>query len=90
MQWVGINPTARRTQDWFIVTDNKLWVIEYFGIAPQQVIYNNNEKIKYYKKKMMSKIDKYERMKWLGKVYIYPDDLRDNFKGLEDKLKVIE
>ena len=51
MQWVGINPTARRTQDWFIVTDNKLWVIEYFGIAPQQVIYNNNEKIKYYKKK---------------------------------------
>lgn len=75
--------------DWFVVTDNKLWVVEYFGIAPQQVTYNNNAKVDYYKKKMKSKIERYESMNWLGKVYIYPDDLKDNFKGVKEKLKVI-
>lgn len=74
--------------DWFIVTENRLWVVEYFGIAPQQVSYNN-AKVDYYKEKMKSKIERYESMKWLGKVYIYPDDLKDNFKGLEKKLKVV-
>ena len=73
--------------DWFIFTDNGVWVVEYFGISNNMKDYNT--RITYYKKKTLKKIGKYEGMKWLGKVYIYPEDLKDNFKGLEEKLKVI-
>lgn len=73
--------------DWFILTDNWLWVIEYFGIDVEHG--NYNERIDYYQKKTKSKLERYKTMDWFGKVYIYPDDLRDNFKGLEEKLKVI-
>lgn len=74
--------------DWFVFTDNGVWVVEYFGIAPQEISYNN-AKVDYYKKKTLSKIERYKTMKWLGKIYVYPDDLKKNFKGLEDKLKDI-
>ena len=75
--------------DWFVFTDNGVWVVEYFGISIDAKVYNT--KIDYYKKKTLKKIGKYEseNMKWLGKVYIYPEDLKDNFKGMEEKLKVI-
>jgi len=73
--------------DWFIFTDNGVWVIEYFGISMNNKDYNT--RVTFYKKKTLKKIGKYEGMKWLGKVYIYPEDLKDNFKGLEEKLKLI-
>ena len=70
-----------------LIIDNWLWVIEYFGIDIKHE--NYNERIDYYQKKTKSKLERYENMDWFGKVYIYPDDLKDNFKGLEEKLKVI-
>ncbi len=73
--------------DWFIFTDNWLWVVEYFGIDIEHK--NYNERINYYQKKTKSKLERYKSMDWLGKIYIYPDDLKENFKGLEEKLKVI-
>lgn len=77
----GMNP------DWLIITDNGVWIIEYFGIDVKQK--NYNKRITTYKKKALSKIDRYEELKWLGKVYVYPDDLKNNFEGLKDKLKAI-
>jgi len=73
--------------DWFIFTNNGVWVVEYFGIDIEHG--NYNERIDYYQKKTKSKLDRYKDMNWLGKIYLYPDDLKNNFKGLEEKLKVI-
>ena len=73
--------------DWIIITDNGIWVVEYFGISVDQREYN--KRVTDYKEKTLSKISKYKCLKWLGTVYVYPDDLKDNFKGLEDKLKVV-
>lgn len=74
--------------DWFIFTDNGIWVIEYFGISIKHKRYN--QRIEDYQNKMLSKIEKYKTLKWLGKIYVYPDDLKDNFKGLYDKISGIE
>ena len=73
--------------DWFIFTDNGVWVVEYFGIAVDQREYN--QRVTDYKKKALSKIEKYKTLDWLRTVYVYPDDLKDNFKGLEEKLSVV-
>jgi hypothetical protein len=73
--------------DWFILTDRGIWVVEYFGISIDAKSYN--KRVEDYKKKTVSKIGKYDGLKWLGKVYLYPEDLKDNFNGLEDKLKDI-
>jgi len=73
--------------DWFVFTDNGVWVIEYFGIDVDYGEYN--KRISDYKKKMLSKIEKYKKLEWLGKIYIYPKDLKENFKGLKEKLKSI-
>ena len=73
--------------DWFIVTDNGIYLIEYFGISSDQKPCNN--RIIDYQNKIESKMDKYKDIKWLTPVYIYPRDIKDNFKLLEDKLKSI-
>lgn len=78
---MGMNP------DWFVFTDNGIWVVEYFGIGIDMKEYNT--RIDYYKKRMAKKLEKYKKLDWCGKVFLFPDDLKDNFKGLEEKIKVI-
>lgn len=78
---LGMNP------DWFVFTDNGVWVVEYFGIGIETKEYNS--RVEFYKKKMEKKFDKYKKLNWLGKVFLFPNDLRDNFNGLEEKLKII-
>lgn len=74
--------------DWFIFIEQGVWIVEYFGIAVNQGEYN--QRIKDYKEKMLSKIEKYKTLSNYGMIYIYPDDLKDNFKGLYEKLNDIE
>lgn len=74
--------------DWFIFTERRVWIVEYFGIAVDHREYN--QRIKDYKEKMLSKIEKYKTLSNYGMIYIYPDDLKDNFKGLYEKLNDIE
>jgi hypothetical protein len=78
---LGMNP------DWFVFTDNGIWVIEYFGIGIETKEYNS--RVEFYKKKMEKKFEKYKKLNWLGKVFLFPNDLKDNFNGLEEKLKLI-
>lgn len=73
--------------DWFIFTDNGIWVVEYFGISVDTNAYN--KRTHDYKKRALEKIEKYNNLNWLNKIYVYPDDLKDNFKGLEGKLKAV-
>jgi len=42
--------------DWFIFTNNGIWIIEYFGISSNQKEYNS--RITDYKNKMYEKIEK--------------------------------
>jgi hypothetical protein len=73
--------------DWYSVTDNGFYIVEYFGIALDHGDYN--ERIHDYKEKTKEKIEKYDKIEWIKKVYLYPEDLKDNFKGLKEKIKVI-
>ena len=38
---------------------------------------------------MNEKIEKYKNIKWLSKIYLYPDDIKNNFEGVKKKIKNI-
>jgi hypothetical protein len=73
--------------DWFIFTNNGVWIIEYFGISVEHNTYN--KRTEDYKNKTLSKIERYKELEWLRTVYVYPEDLKNNFEGLNDKLNDI-
>jgi RNase P subunit RPR2 len=72
--------------DWFIHTDNNCWIIEHFGF------YNENKdstRSVDYKNKIDKKLEAYSKMKGYKFVCFYPKDLKDNCKGIYEKIKVI-
>jgi hypothetical protein len=73
--------------DWFIFTDIRCYIIEYFGLAVKRD--TDNKRISEYQERTKYKIEKYNNIKDYGHVYIYPDDLKDNFNGLREKLKMV-
>lgn len=74
--------------DWFIFTDIRCYIIEYFGMDVGMD--TDNKRISEYQEKTKHKIEKYNNdIKNYGKLYIFPDDLKDNFSGLKEKLKMI-
>jgi len=73
--------------DWVIFTDNKCYLVEYFGIAPETTSYNT--RIEYYKNKMKSKLEKYKYIDGYGKLFLYPEDLKHSFEGVVEKIKLI-
>ena len=73
--------------DWFVFTKNKCWIIEYFGMNVERV--TDNRRITEYQEKTKNKIEKYKKLVGYGKVYLYPEDLKDNFRGVYDKIKKI-
>ncbi len=73
--------------DWFVFTDIRCYIVEYFGLAIDRDI--DNSRVNEYQEKTKNKIDKYNKINGYGKVFIFPDDLRDNFSGLKEKLKII-
>jgi len=74
--------------DWLAFTPKKCYIIEYFGMAIDRD--TDNKRISEYQDKTIMKIERYEEMECYGKVYIYPKDLKDNFKGVYEKLKLIK
>lgn len=73
--------------DWYCITDNGFYIIEYFGITNNQK--NYNIRISDYKNKANEKISKYENINWIKKIYLYPEDMKNNFKGVKEKIKII-
>lgn len=74
--------------DWFVFTQSKCWIFEYFGLGVDRKN-SENKRINEYHEKMKNKIEKYKELKGYGKVYLYPDDLKENFNGLYKKIKVV-
>ena len=76
-----------KVPDWFIFTNNKCYIVEYFGLFIDRDTDNNRNND--YKERMNNKIDKYNLLDGYGKLYLFPCDLKDNFRGLMEKLKSI-
>jgi len=77
-----------KVPDWFVFTKNKCYIVEYFGLSMDRNT-SHNSRIEDYRERTENKIEKYEKLDGYGKVYIFPEDLKDNFKGLLGKLDLV-
>jgi hypothetical protein len=76
-----------KVPDWFVFTKNKCYIVEYFGLITDRI--TDNSRVNDYKDRTKNKIEKYNRLDGYGKLYIYHDDLQNNFSGLIEKLETI-
>jgi hypothetical protein len=77
--------------DWIILSRTGTILVEYFGLYA----YGGKEykeRLEIYKDKMRKKYIKYEKLLKIGykHLYIYPDDLKNDFQGIHKKLKAIQ
>jgi len=77
-----------KVPDWFIFGMDKCYIVEYFGLNLDRNT-SHNSRIEDYKERTEGKIEIYEQLDGYGKVFIFPDDLKDNFSGLMEKIKFI-
>lgn len=75
--------------DWLVFTNKGVWIIEYFGMYVKRQS-NNNSRIQDYIEKTHRKIEKYNKMKGCNFIFLYPEDIEDDFRGCREKLKQIE
>jgi len=73
----------------FLFAKDRCYIVEYFGLDMERNT-SHNSRIEDYKERTEDKIEKYDKLDGYGKLYIFPDDLKDNFKGLMDKLDLIK
>ena len=76
-----------KVPDWFIFGMDKCYIVEYFGLIINRD--SDNSRLNDYKERTKGKIEMYEQLDGYGKVYIYHEDLDNNFSGLMEKLKMI-
>ncbi len=72
--------------DWFVFTQIGVWIVEYFGLYVEN---KNSKMVNDYVERTDNKIDKYDEFKNYKFVYLYPDDLKENMKGVKEKISVI-
>ncbi|MDD4778972.1 MAG: hypothetical protein PHT02_00015 [Tissierellia bacterium] len=73
--------------DYIIFTDNDCWLVEYFGLyVPEKM--GNSKRIADYVIRTDKKINTYKTIRY-NKIFLYPEDLLDGMKGLEEKVKQI-
>jgi len=77
-----------KVPDWFIFGSDKCYIVEYFGLNLDRNT-SHNSRIEDYKERTEGKIEIYNELEGYGKVFIFPDDLKDNFSGLMEKIKLI-
>lgn len=75
------------TPDWIILTHNNCWLIEYYGLYIEGR--NGNKRIDDYIYRTNIKINKYKELIGYKHLFLYPEDLQDNFKKLKEKIKTI-
>ena len=73
--------------DWLIISNNGCYIVEYFGMylkGGQEY----KERLEKYKYKTELKIKKYKELEQYGykTLYIFPEDLKNNYEGLINKL----
>lgn len=77
--------------DWTILTEKGTILCEYFGMYLKQGGTEYRERLETYKNKTEIKFKKYDELEKVGykHLYIFPEDLKNNYKGLIDKIKDI-
>lgn len=70
--------------DWIAIKDGDAYIIEYFGLyEPSQV---KSTRVRQYIDRTHEKIDSYKRLTGYKTLYIYPQDIKDEYLLLKDKL----
>lgn len=73
--------------DWIIITDNGCWIVEYFGMYSPRQVYNS--RVAAYIEKTDDKIKKYNHLENFFTLFIFPEDIKENYEGLKRKLNSI-
>jgi len=76
-----------KVPDWFVFGTDKCYIVEYFGLIINRDV--TNSRVNDYKERTEGKIELYDKLDGYGKLYIYHEDLDNNFSGLMEKLKLI-
>ncbi|MGG3890342.1 hypothetical protein [Metabacillus fastidiosus] len=74
--------------DWFVFTENGVWIVEYFGMYIERQK-DTSSRINDYIDRTHEKIEKYKKMKNYNCIFLYRDDIDDDFLGCREKLKEI-
>lgn len=77
-----------KVPDWFLFTDNGVWLVEYFGMFEKRYIENN--RIVDYKNKMDDKLKTYQTLDGYRFLYIYREDIVNNYAGVREKIKKVK
>ena len=77
--------------DWIICNNKGCWLVEYFGLYSSGDFSSSARLIKYHEK-MAIKMDKYKEIEKVGykTLFIYPDDIRNGFDGLLEKIELVK
>ena len=77
--------------DWIICNNKGCWLVEYFGLYSSGDFSSSHRLIKYHNK-MAVKLDKYKELEKVGykTLFIYPDDIRNGFDGLLEKIELVK
>jgi len=75
--------------DWFIFTTTGVIIVEYFGLwNKERGMYNSRTRD--YINRSKDKIEKYKTLEWYKFLYIYPEDLHNDYEGLHKKIELIK
>ncbi|MGJ0846600.1 hypothetical protein ACR77J_07920 [Tissierella praeacuta] len=78
-----------KVPDWFIFTSTGVIVVEYFGLwAKRRGIYNSRTRD--YINSSKDKIKKYKTLQGYNFLYMFPEDLDNNYEGLYKKIDDIK
>lgn len=75
--------------DWLIFTTNGVIIVEYFGLwAKKRGMYNSRTRDYIISSK--DKIEKYKTLQGYSFLYIFPEDLDNNYEGLYSKIEKVK
>lgn len=73
--------------DWLVFTSNGVWIVEYFGLYVERQ--KDNPRVRGYIEKTHRKIERYKQVSGYNFVYLYPEDIEDDYFGCREKLSKI-
>lgn len=69
--------------DWLVMTENGVWIIEYFGLCEERQ-YGKSSRVTDYMDKVKSKIERYKEMSGYKFIFLYPKDIEGDFRGTRE------
>ena len=77
--------------DWIICYNKGCWLVEYFGLYSSGD-YSSSDRLINYHNKMEIKLEKYKELERIGykTLFIYPEDIRNGFDGLLEKIELLK